>query len=125
MNAQDIIKLVEAGFTHDEIIALEQGPIPMEPVLSAAPTPEPVPEPIDKPLPAPAPAPDPVPDPVPAPQPDQPGVQDLIKQIAHLTSVIQANAISQSIQPGGIPKIPDAADTLAEIIRPTRHIKEV
>ena len=129
MNAQDIIKLVEAGFTHDEIIALEQGPIPVEPVPAATPTPEPVPEPTNEPAPAPAPAPATVPDPVPDQKPNQPDpvylITELSKQVAQLTSAVQANAIQNSSLPGGLPKMPDAADTLAEIIRPTRKAKEV
>ena len=128
MNAQEILQLLAGGFTHDEIMQLvSPGTVP-EP----APAPEPTPEPDHEPTPAPAPAPDPVPDPVPAPEPDQPSVSDLIKanqelqlQVAKLTSAVQANAIANSMQPGGIPQQPDAADVLGQIIRPTRSKKEV
>ena len=131
MNAQDILNLVKAGFTHDEIIALAQEtvPVPMDTVPAAAPNPAPVPEPDHEPTPAPAQAPAPVPDPVPAAEPDKPDpirmINDLTKQVAQLTSAVQAQAIKNSSIPGGLPKIPDAADTLAEIIRPTRKPKEV
>ena len=133
MNAQDILNLVKAGFSHDEIIALEQEtvPVPVDPVPTVAPNPAPVPEPDHKPAPAPAPAPAPVPDPVPAAESDQPSIADLIKanqdlqlQVAKLTSTMQANAIAGSMIPGGMPQQPDAAAVLGQIIRPTRSKKE-
>ena len=123
MNAQDILQLLAGGFTHDEIMQL----VTPGTVSAPAPAPEPSPEPDHEPTPAPAPAPDPAPAPVPAAEPDQPSISDLIKaqqdlqmQIAKLTGAIQANAISQSMQPGGLPQAPDAAQVLGEIIRPTR-----
>ena len=131
MNAQDILNLVKAGFTHDEIITLAQetAPVPVDTVPAAAPNPAPVPEPDHEPTPAPAQAPAPVPDPVPAAEPNQPDpvrmINELTKQVAQLTSAVQAQAIQNSSIPGGLPKMPDAADTLAEIIRPTRKPKEV
>ena len=128
MNAQELLELLRGGFTHDEIIQL----LTPVPVPAPAPTPEPAPTPADEPTPAPAPAPAPVPDPVPAPEPDQPSIADLIKanqdlqlQVAKLTSTVQANAIANSMIPGGMPKAPDASDVLAQIIRPTRQNKEV
>lgn len=128
MNAQEILELVRGGFTHDEIIQLlTPGTVP-----AAAPAPEPAPAPTDEPTPAPVPAPAPVQDPVPAPEPDQPSIADLIKanqdlqlQVARLTSTVQANAIANSMIPGGMPKAPDASDVLAQIIRPQRQNKEV
>ena len=131
MNAQDILNLVKAGFTHDEIIALAQetAPVPVDPVPAAAPAPAPVPEPAHEPITTPAQATAPVQDPVLAAEPDKPDpvhmINELTKQVAQLTSAIQAQAIQNSSIPGGLPKMPDAADTLAEIIRPTRKPKEV
>ena len=127
MTASELLQLVQGGFTHDEIIQLcSPGTVP-----AAAPTPEPSPEPDNEPIEAPAPAPAPVPDPVPAAEPAQPSLDDLIKanqalqlQVAKLTSTMQANAIAQSMIPGGMPKAPDASDVLAQIIRPSRS-KEV
>ena len=123
MTAQEILQLMQGGFTHDEIMQL----VSPGSVTASAPAPEPTPEPDNEPTPAPAPAPDPVPDPVPAPEPAQPSIGDLIKanqdlqlQVAKLTSTLQANAISNSMQPGGMPQAPDAALVLGEIIRPTR-----
>ena len=127
MNAQEILQLLAGGFTHDEIMQLvSPGSVP-----APAPAPEPTPEPDHEPTPAPAPDPAPVPDPVPAAEPAQPSIEDLIKanqalqlQVAKLTSTMQANAIAQSMIPGGMPKAPDASDVLAQIIRPSRS-KEV
>ena len=127
MTAQEILQLMQGGFTHDEIIQLcTNGSVP-----APAPAPEPAPAPDPEPAPAPAPAPAPVPDPVPAPEPDQPSIADLIKanqdlqlQVAKLTSTVQANAIASSMMPGGLPHQPDAADVLGQIIRPTRSKKE-
>ena len=132
MTAQEILQLLNGGFTHDEIIALTQAPAAPapDPVPAPAPAPEPQPSPADEPPPAPVPAPAPAPSPEPAPAADQ--LADLLKanaelqkQVAQLTSTIQANAIANSMLPGGTPQQPDAAATLAQIIRPTRSNKEV
>ena len=127
MTASELLQLIQGGFTHDEIIQLcSPGTVP-----AAAPTPEPSPEPDNEPVEAPAPAPAPVPDPVPAAEPAQPNFADLIKanqalqlEVAKLTSTMQANAIAQSMIPGGMPQQPDAAAVLGQIIRPTRSKKE-
>lgn len=132
MTAQEIIQLMQGGFTHDEIIALTQtsaAPAP-DPVPAPAPTPEPAPAPADEPAPAPVPAPAPTPAPETTPDPDAiskllQANSELQQQVAHLTSTLQANAIAQSMIPGGNPQQPDAAQTLAQIIRPTRSHKEV
>ena len=127
MTAQEILQLMQGGFTHDEIMQLvSPGSVP-----APAPAPEPSPEPDHEPSPAPAPVPDPAPAPVPAAEPDQPSIADLIKanqdlqlQVARLTSTMQANAIAGSMIPGGMPQQPDAAAVLGQIIRPTRSKKE-
>ena len=127
MTAQEILQLMQGGFTHDEIIQLvTPGSVP-----APAPAPEPTPEPDNEPTPAPAPDPAAAPDPVPAPEPAQPSIGDLIKanqdlqlQVAKLTSAMQANAISSSMMPGGMPQAPDASAVLGQIIRPTRQVKE-
>ena len=131
MTAQEILQLLNEGFTHDEIIALTQtSPAPApDPVPAPAPAPEPQPSPAGEPTPAPVPAPAPAPAPEPAPAADQ--LADLLKanaelqkQVAQLTSTIQANAIANSMLPGGTPQQPDAASVLGQIIRPTRSKKE-
>ena len=145
MTAQEIITLLQGGFTHDEIMALVQTPAAPAPVPVSAPAqdPQPTAQPIDQPAPAPVPAPAPAPQPEPAPapapapvpDPEQPDMLKLFqgmmaaqtemqRQMATLTGAIQANAIANSQIPGGgMPNPPDAAAVLAEIIRPTRKEK--
>lgn len=132
MTAQEIIQLMNGGFTHDEIIALTQTsvPAPTDTVPAPAPAPEPQPSSADEPTPASVPAPAPASAPEPTPDPDAiskllQANADLQKQVAHLTSTLQANAIANSMIPGGVPQQPDAAQALAQIIRPTRSNKEV
>jgi len=126
MELTDIMALVKAGYTKDEIAQMEQpGNDHAEPV--------PVAPPAQTPEPAPAQAVEPVtvaqPVPVPAPQPTQapaePTMAELMQSIAKLTSAVQANAIAQSVIPGGAnPQTPTAEDMLAEIIRPTFKARE-
>lgn len=119
MELTDLIMLVKAGYTKDEILQMES------PVINL---PDAVPE--QKPVPAPAQAAEPVPaqavEPVtvaePQPEQKEPTMADLMMSIAKLTSAVQANAIAQSVIPGGMTNPPSAEDMLAEIIRPT--IKE-
>lgn len=130
MEISDILSLVKAGFTKDEIVqmAAQNTPAPNpEPIPVADPTPpaEPEPAPVDKPAAPAVPEAQPAPAPVPAQEEAGPSLSDVMKSIAHLTSAIQANAIQSSVIPGGNPNNPDAAATLAEIIRPTRKKKEV
>lgn len=133
MTAQEIITLLQGGFTHDEIMALVPTPAAPAPVPVSAPAqdPQPTAQPIDQPAPAPVPAPAPALAPEPAPAADQPDMVKLFqgmmaaqteiqKQMATLTGAIQANAIANSQLPGGNPNPPDAASALAEIIRPSR-----
>ena len=127
MNLDTIIKLIDAGYTKEEIAQYEaQVQQPTEPVPAPAsvsdpqPTPAPEPQPVNEP---PA-VPTPEATPVPTPEPAQPTISDLMQQIAKLTSAVQANAIANSILPGGIPQQPDAASVLGQIIRPTRSKKE-
>lgn len=102
MTVNEIMKLLDAGYTKDEISALEAEP---------APTPEPAPEP--------------TPEPTPEPKPDaEPSLADVLKQVAKLTATIQANALAQT-QIKGAPKAPTAEDMIAQIIRPTRKERDV
>ena len=128
MELIDIMALVKAGFTKDEIMQMAQptvqntNPEPVQtPVDTPAPTPEPQPvqaqvvEPVAPAVPAPVPA----PQPVQTPAQDQPTMADIMQGIAKLTSAVQANAIAQSVIPQGLQTPPSAEDMLAEIIRPT------
>ena len=131
MELTDIITLVKAGYTKDEIAQMEK-PAAADPV----PVPAAAPVPAQNPEPAPAPAaepaapagavavPEPKPKPEPEPKPQEPTMQDLMLSIAKLTSAIQANAIAQSVIPGGVTNPPKAEDMLAEIIRPTYQERE-
>ncbi len=111
MVLSEIMALVNAGFTKDDISKLLTAAPDQEPAPAPEPTPAPVPEPAPEPTPAPAPAPAPAED-------QQPSMADLMQSIAKLTSAVQANAIAHSVIPGGAQQ-PTAEDMLAEIIRPT------
>lgn len=126
MELNDILTLVKAGFTREDIRNLELLQAPVQP--DAAPVIVPVEEPAQAPQPAPAQVVEPaaVPAAVPAPQPQpeqaqaEPTMAEIMQSIAKLTSAVQANAIAQSVIPGGAnPQTPTAEDMLAEIIRPT------
>lgn len=129
MELTDIMALVKAGYTRDEILQMENPtpgnvnpqsvPVPME-VSSAQNEPETaqVIEPVAVAVPV------AVPEAQPQPEPQQATLNQVLESIARLTSAVQANAIAQSVIPGGIPTQPTAEDMLAEIIRPTYKRKE-
>ena len=122
MTVTEIMKLLDAGYTKEEISALE-APAP-EPKAKPEPAPAPDAEPKAKPEPAPAPDAEPKAKPEPAPAPDaEPTLADVLKQMARLTATIQANALAQT-QINGQPKQPTAEDMIAQIIRPTRKERE-
>ena len=122
MELADIMALVKAGYTKDEIAQM-QNPNPENP------NPVSVPEPVSVPPqnPEPAQVVEPVAVAVPVAQPQstqaqaEPTMAELMQSIAKLTSAVQANAIAQSVIPGANPQAPTAEDMLAEIIRPTYH----
>ena len=119
MELTDIMALVKAGYTKEEIALMEKPSTP-----APAPDPEPVKDPAPTPEPAPAQVAEPVAVAQPVPQTAQPEAQptmaELMQSIAKLTSAVQANAIAQSVIPGGAnAQTPTAEDMLAEIIRPT------
>lgn len=124
MELTDIMALVKAGYTKDEIAQMEKpqpsdpNPVPaVQPVTNPVPVAEPAntPTQVAEPVAVPAPA----PQPAPAQQEAQPTMAELMQSIAKLTSAVQANAIAQSVIPAGISNPPSAEDMLAEIIRPT------
>ena len=106
MTMQEILTLVAAGYTKEDIEKMEAPVTPAPDQEPAAPAPTPDPEPA---APAPAPA---------APADNEPTMRDLMQSMAKLTSAIQANAIAQSVVPGGT-QGPTAEDAIAQIIRPT------
>ena len=132
MELTDILALVKAGYTRDEIAQMDKpqttdpNPVPVQPpvqVVEPKAEPASVPAQVVEPV---APA-VPVAQPVPAQQPTQtqpneptqPTMADIMQGIAKLTSAVQANAIAQSVIPQGLSNPPSAEDMLAEIIRPT------
>ena len=125
MELNDILSLVKAGYTREEIEQMAK-PTPSDanpvPVSEPAQTPVPVAEPTNPPaqVAEPVAVAQPAPVPQPAQQEAQPTMAELMQSIAKLTSAVQANAIAQSVIPGGAnPQTPTAEDMLAEIIRPT------
>jgi hypothetical protein len=126
MELTDIMALVKAGYTKDEIAQMEK-PTPSDPNPVPAVQPVATPVPVAEPANPPTQVVEPVAVPVaqPAPQPAQPETQptmaELMQSIAKLTSAVQANAIAQSVIPAGVSNPPSAEDMLAEIIRPTFH----
>ena len=124
MELTDIMALVKAGYTKDEIAQMDKpqpadpNPIPaVEPVATPVPVAEPANPPAQVAEPVAVAAPQPAPQP--AQQEAQPTMAELMQSIAKLTSAVQANAIAQSVIPQGLQNPPSAEDMLAEIIRPT------
>lgn len=104
MTTQEILTLINAGYTKAEIDAMEN------PAPAPAPTPAPVPDP------------DPAPDPAPAPtpQPDAMGqfagtLQNMLTQFGNrMQTIMQGINIAGSEQP----KQPELQDVVASIINP-------
>ena len=109
MTKEDVLKLVNAGFTKDEIIALV-GPTAPDPKPEPAQAPAPAPEP------EPAPAPEPAPQPAPAPQ-QADAISALTQQVANLTALVQKSNMLRMEQPEIKPE--SAEDIIANIIYPT------
>ena len=126
MELSDILSLVKAGYTREEINQMENpkpadpDPVPVQqPVVQTEQTPVQVAEPVAQPVAQ------PVPQPTQQEAQPQPSMADLMQSIAKLTSAVQANAIAQSVIPGGAnPQTPTAEDMIAEIIRPTYKARE-
>jgi len=133
MDANTIIRLLDAGYTKEEISAMEtvQAPTLTVETPTPAPTPAPVQIPVvngnPDPYPAPAEAPvavanpAPTPPPQPTPAQEQPSLSDVMHQIAKLTASIQANALANTNLPTGADPRSGLTgeNALAEIIRPT------
>ena len=130
MELTDIMALVKAGYTKDEIAQMEKPATPVpntEPVQLQMQIPAQTTEPASVPAQVVEPVAPAVPQPVPQPAPTQtqpteqtqPTMADIMQGIAKLTSAVQANAIAQSVIPQGLQNPPSAEDMLAEIIRPT------
>lgn len=122
MEPKEILELVRAGFTKQDI-ALMVAPVASDPAgvqtsIPAEPAePEAVPA-AEPAAPAVAPA-APAAVAQPEPEPQQPSTADIMREIARLTSAVQANAIANSTMPQGISNPVKAEDVVAQIIRPT------
>lgn len=103
MNAENILKLVDAGFTKEEILALAGTAQPTEaepPKNEPAPQPEPEPEP-EKPA---------------QPDPNETRYNELLSAMQKLTGAIQAGNILNSSNREE-PQL-SAEDILAEVVNP-------
>ena len=108
MNYEDIILLVKAGYTRDQIAAMQ------------APAPTPAPAPAPKPAPTPAPAPAPKPAPAPAePEPPKPqGIEDLSQMLAAEFAKLNDAIVKANLQQAQQPPQESVDDILASIINP-------
>ena len=103
MNYEDIILLVKAGYTRDQIAAMQ------------APAPTPTPEP----APAPAPAPEPTPAPAePQVQPKPQGIEDLSQMLAAEFAKLNDAIVKANLQQAQQPPQESVDDILASIINP-------
>ncbi len=124
MDAKSIIRLLDAGYTKEEITAMETVPVQTPAVETSAPVPSPTPAPVETPAVAEAPVavavaePTPQPTPAPAPEQAQPSMTDVMREIARLTSAVQANAIASSSMP--VQTGANLDNVMANIIKPTR-----
>lgn len=104
MNYEDIILLVKAGYTRDQIAAMQ------------APAPTPAPEPAPEPTPAPAPEPTPAPA-EPAPPKPQ-GLEDLSQMLSAEFAKLNDAIVKANLQQAQQPPQESVDDILASIINP-------
>ena len=106
MNYEDIILLVKAGYTRDQIAAMQ--------------APAPTPAPAQAPTPAPAPAPEPTQAPAPAdPEPPKPqGIEDLSQMLASEFAKLNDAIVKANLQQAQQPPQESVDDILASIINP-------
>ena len=122
MDAKSIIRLLDAGYTKEEISAMET--VPVQTPAVETPAPAPVETPVETPAVAEAPvavaepAPTPAPAPAPAQEQAQPSTSDIMREIARLTSAVQANAIANTSLP--VQTGANLDNVMANIIKPTR-----
>ena len=98
MNYEDIILLVKAGYTRDQIAAMQ----------APAPTPAPAPAPAPEPAPAPA-----------EPEPPKPqGIEDLSKMLSAEFAKLNDAFVKANLQQAQQPPQESVDDILASIINP-------
>ena len=96
MQYTEIIKLLDAGYSRDEILAMKDEPTP-------DPTPEPTPEPILK--------------------PEENGMADLVKEMRDAFSEMRKEFTAMNIMSSRQPEEKTPEDIIANIINPTRKKK--
>lgn len=127
MNYGEIMNLVQAGFTPDQIMSLTtSGVIPSAPESGPEVTTPPTPGPSESPIKEEASAPDPVPDassqgesePDPLDE-----IRETVRQLQAENEDLKKQIQSANIRDRTVETVsgPDASATLAEIIRPTFH----
>lgn len=109
------ITLLNGGYTPEQIAEFENAEISQTPAPQPTPQPEPKPEPEAQPTPEPEAQ--PTPQPEPEAQPEYSNA-DVMQAIAGLKSLIQASNLQNTFIPNVKPQ--DAADVLAQVIRPER-----
>ena len=108
MNLNDLMKLVNAGFTKEEIQAM---------VGSQPAAPAPAPEPGNPAAPAPELTPAPEPENPAAPDPASEAIAKLTQQVTKLTTIVQQSNLLRAEQPNITPEKPE--DIIASIIYPS------
>lgn len=107
------ITLLNGGYTPEQIAEFENAEINQTP----QPTPQPEPQPEPESQPTPEPEVQPTPQPEQEPQPEFSNA-DVMQAIAGLKSLIQSSNLQNTFIPNVKPQ--DAADVLAQVIRPER-----
>ena len=115
MTFSDIKMLLDAGFSKDEIMTLNQTGEVTRIVPDPVPDPAPAEDPVSDPAPAPAPAPAAAPDPI---------TKQLNDNITKLIKTIQASNLSKNTM-DGMPDLNKQVDTIMEsIIRPIKEVND-
>ena len=112
MSYEEIILLVKAGYTRDQIAAMQAPPAPAEPPAPPAPAPAEPPAP-----PAPAPAEPPAP-PAPAEPPKPQGLEDFSQMLAAEFAKLNDAIVKANLQQAQQPPRESVDDILASIINP-------
>ena len=111
MTFSDIKMLLDAGFSKDEIMTLNQTGEVTRTIPDPVPDPAPVEDPVSDPAPAPAAAPDPI-------------TKQLNDNITKLIKTIQASNLSKNSM-DGMPDLNKQVDTIMEsIIRPIKEVND-
>ena len=118
---EDILALAKAGFTAQQIAALNN--VGTAPASQPEPQPQPQPEQAPAPEPKPEPQPQPEPKPEPQPQPAPDNTNAILAEISAMNKNLQSVLLQNTQQPnGGQPETSE--QILARVINPTYPTKE-